>query len=369
MLSLNKFREIIVYILFICINLTFVLKITQLGTTPGIIAICILPFLLLNYRKQKLSILIFFSFLLILLPYNSYGVSNIIFYILVAYSVRDISMQTILRANILSQIVLSFICVALLKFGIISDYIITKPYGMAHDFGYGNANTLAQYYIYFIISIYLIWFDRHPMLLKYIMLTLSVIMFYYTQARSIILVISLLFILLYIPIKNIKLIITSRFVILITICLIPLFFYLLTLNSLSEYLNEVTSRRSFFLLSVINELSIPNLIYGMETPEGLIIDNVFMLLILFGGIGTLAFVLFRFYHIMTKDCYPIQFLIIIFSIFIYGFTESCFLNPFISGTYIFWILLIGNKSIMIKHEGSCNLHNVQSRIISSAEKY
>lgn len=291
-----------------------------------------------------------------------------IFYILVSYSLRFTSINTILRANLCSQIFMFIICSFLLKMGLLFDYVITKPHGLAHDFGYGNSNTFAQYYIYFIITVYLIMYKQWKTFLKFLIVLLSVIMYYYTQARSIILVTSLLLLSLFLHERFLRTVITSKISVTLSILLIPLFFYLITLNAFSEQLSDITSNRSLYLLSVINEMSLNNFVYGMETPEGIIIDNVFMLLLLFGGLGSLLFVIYNYYKIMTSSNYPIQFLVVLFTIFLYGFTESCFLNPFISGTYLFWILIIGNKSLIKNNEHISCLHHVQPSYITSSEK-
>lgn len=194
--SLNRIKTVAVYLLFICINFTFILKIVGGNTTIGIVLICLLPLITLNYRYQTLSIILLFLFLLIILQFNTYGVLNIMFFLLVAYSLRGMRMDTILKANLLSQILMFLICILLLKIGLIEDKTIPKGIGEAHDFGYENPNTFALYYIYLLITLFLLYYKHTRNIILFIVIA-SPIIYKFTLSRSVILV-SLLIIIFYI---------------------------------------------------------------------------------------------------------------------------------------------------------------------------
>lgn len=356
--SLNRIKTVAVYLLFICINFTFILKIVGGNTTIGIVLICLLPLITLNYRYQTLSIILLFLFLLIILQFNTYGVLNIIFFLLVAYSLRGMRMDTILKANLLSQILMFLICILLLKIGLIEDKAIPKGIGEAHDFGYENPNTFALYYIYLLITLFLLYYKHTRNIILFIVIA-SPIIYKFTLSRSVILVSLLIIIFYIIPSKFSLRLLSNRVFVILTLCMIPLFTIIILSDSLFNSFNSISSYRLYYMLEMINEFSAINLIYGISIPEELIIDNVYMLLTMFGGLISLLFILYRYYYIMTHQLYPIRFLIVLYIIFIFGFIESCYLNPFISGTYIIWVLFIGNKSIIKLNEDHSNIYNLQ----------
>lgn len=353
------FSKLLIYLFFICVNFTFILKVANISTFPGIISICIIPFLLLNYRNVGYLYIFLIIWLLCLIAFNSYGISTILFYILGAYSMRFYPFRLILKANLLSQIGMFIIMPILLQYGVIHDAPIIKNFNIAHDFGYGNSNTFAEYIIYLIVTVYLLYMNRQQnYLLLLFIISIAIIGYLLSLSRSLILVSSILAFSIIIPMKKIYLnIITSKIFNIILISIIPLSILFLLFTSNIESFNEFTSNRSFYMIEMMNKFTQKTLITGMDVPEDIIIDNVYMLTTLYGGIITLIFIVYKNFSIMTKKEYSYKYINVLFAFFLYGLIESCYLNPFISGTYIIWILLIGNKSIEKKrnYESSSSL--------------
>lgn len=357
-ISQDLISEKITYLLFICINATFLLKITDNNTLPGIISICTIPFLLLRIRHLPVWIVCFILWMLIFYSLNPYGISNIIFYILVSVSLTYVNFNTILKANIFSTVLLFAVVIILNLIGYINDRPGIKPGGIAHDYGFQNANTLATYIIYTVISIYILYFNKKYILLFTIIL-ITLVFYYITQCRSLLIVNSFLCITLILNIKIINSVITSKFTNIILILLIPFCIYIIIHQSIYSDINEVTSGRAMYMLELFNLMTKETIIAGMEKPEGIIVDNVYMLTFLFGGIIPLIIIVYRNYVILTTQRYAYKYNCVIFIVYIWGFVESCYLNPFISGTYLIWALLLGNKTIM-RNENRSSLCDIRA---------
>ena len=117
-------KKILVYTYFLCINLTFILKITSGNTLPGIAMIILLPLLLIDYRKIPKCFVWLLCFYVLLLPINPYGASNMIFYIVGSLALYNIDFKTVLKANLMSQTIFFIIMVALNVVGIVTDKVV-----------------------------------------------------------------------------------------------------------------------------------------------------------------------------------------------------------------------------------------------------
>ena len=157
----------------------------------------------------------------------------------------------------------------------------------------------------------------------------------------------------------VKRIITSKAVILTLIAFIPFsVWFILQANDLAD-MNDVTSGRIHYIMLMLDEFTPLNLITGLEPPEDAIIDNVYMLLVTYGGIVILCYLLFRFYIIMTRRIYALKYLCVIGVAFVVGYVESYYINPFISGTFLIWALVLGNKTIM-RNENRSSLCDIRA---------
>lgn len=338
-------KKILVYIYFLCINLTFVLKITSGNTLPGIAMIILLPLLLIDYRKIPKCFVWLLCFYVLLLPINTYGASNIIFYIIGSLALYNIDFKTVLKANLMSQTIFFIIMFALNIVGMVTDKLVPKGIGFAHDYGFGNPNTVSIFLSYYLLTIYMLYVDTH----KFAVFLLSIcigLATLITQSRSLLVATGLIDLALICPKGIVKRIITSKAVIVTLIAFIPFsVWFILQANDLAD-MNDVTSGRIHYIMLMLDEFTPLNLITGLEPPEDAIIDNVYMLLVTYGGIVILCYLLFRFYITMTRRIYALKYLCVIGVAFVVGYVESYYINPFISGTFLIWGLLLGNKTIM-----------------------
>lgn len=340
---LNK--KFAIFLFFLFVNLTFTLKILGANTTIGIVLFLIFPFLVLDYTRVSLKILIFVIFLVALLRLNPYGISSILFFILAGYAMRNCNFRYIVWCNFICQSVFLFVNFLLLRAGYINDVCVQKA-GVAHDFGYQNPNSFAIYVIYIIASLYLLIYKTHKAYLFLLILFITPLVYYLTYSRSIILTSSILLLTLIIPDLFIKKYIFNKMNITLLYIIIPLIALFIASNStLWDYLNEASSSRIAYVSILLESFSIKTLITGMKLPDEVVLDNVYLHTMLYGGILTLLFILCQFYNIFINNQYPVQYLSFLLMFFFFGFIESCFTNPFISGSYLVWMLLVGNKTL------------------------
>lgn len=340
---LNK--KLAIFLFFLFVNFTFTLKILGVDTSIGIVIFLIFPFLILDYTRISLKIAILVICLFAILPFNSYGVSSILFFVLAGYAMREYDFNYIVWCNLICQILFLFVNALLLKTGHINDVCIQKA-GVAHDFGYQNTNTFAIYIIYIICSLYLLMYRSYKVRLFLLIIIVAPIVYYATYSRSVILTSSLLLLSLVVPDSIIRKYVFNK----ISISMLYLFVPLITLYIvhnpvLWEYFNEVSSNRVIYISMLIESFSAKTIITGMPLPDEVMLDNIFFHILLYGGVIPLLFVLSQFYNIFINRLYPIGYLSFLLVFFFFGFIESCFINPFISGSYMVWMLLVGNKRI------------------------
>lgn len=300
-----------------------------------------------------------------MLSQNTYGAENILMYLIGALALMRIDFKVILKANVLSQTILFIITYILYISGYTVDIIAPKGGHLMHDFGYGNPNTLSIFLSYYMLSLFLLI----PTKFRLTFTIISIIIassYILTRSRSIIVVTLLLNIYLLMPKILTRKILTNKIIIITLLAIIPFSVIFILYSSDLDEINRATSSRVMFMAIMMSEFSLKTLITGLTPPEDAIIDNVYMLLVTYGGILILIYILYRFYMIMTHKEYDYKYLCVLGVSFVIGYVEAYYLNPFISGTYLIWSLLIGNKSLA--NENCSGLRHLQPKCIITIPK-
>lgn len=320
------------------LNVREILGFFQIETLWLTILLNFLLVIIIDYRyvKKELFGIIFIGPLVI---YNK-EILSIIDIMLYVYLLRDFSLQKIASLNLIVQVTALCFTGLLHILGVLQSNVVYMPKGEAYDFGMSNPSTLGFWVYMMIINLYLLFSRKNRYLFPLFFLIISVVVYNYCRARSVFIGSIVLFIFHYLVIFKIIKPFHRYMLALLPIFIYSVFFYVIFNIDDYLWLDAFVTRRFSIPADIIGNMSFIEYFIGIRLPESEPMDSSFMMILFNGGIGFLAFFVYKYYVSIVKYFNSIYYYLpVIISVLACGVIEN-FFSSAKSVSIIFWLLIL-----------------------------
>jgi len=299
----------------------------------------------INFKHYRFGIkeIIILSLLLITTVISS-DVSNFLFLVFIAFSFREISYFKFIKIISIFNIILASLLIVGLISGKLENRMFYSPMRVRYTLGFigTNANAAAQFY-FSVIVLYILSARRINVINLFIIIFLLLILFYFTDTRSLIFV-TIIGCGIYLMVKNIN----SNISILLTMLLGLLFFhafFISFLNQLLPQLNVYSSGRILKYFNLISTWNLFNLLFG-GVPNQL--ESFYLSFVSYHGLLILISIFFltkRTIILFYRNGLYLE-VSVIYALLSYGVVESSLMRPEIVAFMVYWIYIANPRQII-----------------------
>jgi len=304
-----------------------------------------------NFYMQKILLISVPYIFLLVFNNNALHIINIL---VACYLLSDIKIERIVIFNTM-LFILFFL---LLFFGIWMGFILNERFSIAYkggeyayEFGFQNPNVAAIVFLHFVILLFYLGCRYKLVLLHFVCIAISVIVYRYTGARTSFYAIIILFILtvIFYSFEFLKKIKPLLLFIPLLSMLLLLIGVLMIDHPLVIAIDMIITNRIYFSHMFLNELSLVNIFIGKPLPEDIIVDQFYLAMLAHTGI--MAVIVFYFLYIkfiLNENIRKGYIFSIVIAILFFGLVESTFFGISATGLPLFWLLFF--KSAYNKRE-------------------
>lgn len=296
----------------------------------------------IDYRHIRYSLLVLLPIAMVSLL--NPAARNIFVIFLLTYIISNLPFKTILRYNIISQILVFLLASICLYLGITQSVLFQQTVldsRIRYDYGMGNPNTFALFTYSAIINMYLYYGIRNKYVM-WIILMVTLAVAEYTGSRTFLVAVIMLLLFNFMRgrlIKWNKLSKVTMFV--MPIILFAVIFYFSINYVQYPAVNLLFTGRLELYNSLISSVPITQLVIGSPLINEMTIDNSYLHIIYEGGVIPFAIFLYLYYNsIFKSSASDISILLPLFvSVFMVGLTESVLTFTLIFGNMIIWVIM------------------------------